>query len=176
MAKWTIDPDHTVAAFSVRHFMVADVLGQFNRIGGTIRFDPPDLTTLSVEVSIDLSVMTTGVQKRDAHLKSVDFLDVAKFPEMTFKSSRVELTGINGFKVYGDLTIRGISKPAVLDAEYLGPIKSPWGETCIGVRATTVINREDYGMTWNEKMENNGVVVGREVRITINAEADLSED
>jgi polyisoprenoid-binding protein YceI len=176
MSKWVIDSDHTVAAFKVTHFMVADVHGQFNKISGTIHFDPPDLTTFSVDVSIDTSVMTTGIEKRDAHLKSRDFLDVANFPDMTFKSNRVELTGLNRFNVNGELTIRGISKPAVLDAEYLGPIKSPWGETTIGIRAATTIDRFDYGEMWNEKLENNGVVAGRYVHITLNAEADLTGD
>lgn len=176
MARWIIDPDHTVAAFAVRHFMVIDVRGQFNGINGTINFDPPDLLSLSAEVSINTPVMTTGIPKRDEHLKSPDFLNVEKFPEMKFKSGGVEITGINCCKLHGTLAIRGIEKPVVLDVEYLGPIKSPWGETTLGFKASALINREDFGMFWNEKMENNGFVVGREVRITLDAEADLAEE
>jgi polyisoprenoid-binding protein YceI len=176
MAKWIIDSDHSVAAFAVKHFMIADVHGQFNKISGTINFDPPDLTTFSVEASIDTSVMTTGVEKRNAHIKSPDFLDADGFPEMTFKSTRVELTALNGFRVHGELTIRGITKPVVFDAEYLGPMKSPWGETTLGLRATTTIDRGEYGVMWNEKVENNGVVASWDVRITLNVEADLSGD
>ncbi|MGD2080051.1 MAG: YceI family protein [Nitrospirota bacterium] len=176
MARWIIDPDHTVAAFAVRHFMVTDVHGQFNGINGTINFDPPDLTSLSAEVTIGSSVMTTGIPKRDGHLKSPDFLDVEKFPEIRFRSGGVELTGLNGCKLNGTLAIRGIERPVVLDVECLGPIKSPWGETTLGFKASTSINREDFGMTWNEKMEKGGFVVGREVRITLDAEADLAEE
>lgn len=176
MAKWIIDPDHTVAAFIVRHFMITDVRGQFNRISGTINYDISDLTSLSVEVAIDASAMTTGIAKRDEHLKSQDFLYVEKFPNITFKSGKVELTGINSCKVHGDLTMRGVTKPAVLDAEFLGPIKSPWGETCIGVSARTEINRVDFGASWHEPMENNGVVAGENVHIILHAEADLKEE
>jgi polyisoprenoid-binding protein YceI len=175
MARWIIDPDHTVAAFAVRHFMVTDVHGQFNSINGTIYFDPPDLTSLSAEVIIHASVMTTGITKRNEHLMSPDFLEVAKFPEIRFKSGSVEFTGLNSCKLLGTLSIRGIERHAVLDAEYLGPINSPWGETTLGFRASTSINREDFGMTWNVKMEKGGFVAGREVRITLCAEADLAE-
>jgi len=176
MAKWTIDPDHSVAALRVRHFMIADVRGQFNKLSGTIYFDPPDLTSVSVEVAIDASVMTTGIIKRDEHLQGPDFLDTAKFPEISFRSTKVEITGLTSCKVAGELTVRGITKPVVLDAEYLGPVKSPWGETSIGIRATATVNREDFGMTWNEPMENNGFVVGRDVHLTLHIEADLAED
>jgi len=176
MARWIIDPDHTVAAFAVRHFMIADVRGQFNGVSGTIYFDPPDLRTLKAEVVINSSVMTTGVEKRNEHLKSQDFLLVGEFPEMAFKSSGVELTGLNSCKVHGSLRIRGIEGPVVLHAEYLGPVRSPWEETTVGFKATTTINREDFGMTWNVKMENGGLVAGKDVHITLHAEADLVEE
>jgi polyisoprenoid-binding protein YceI len=176
MARWIIDPDHTVAAFAVRHFMVTDVHGQFNSISGTIYFDPPDLKSLSAEVTIHASVMTTGITKRNEHLKSADFLEVEKFPEIKFNSGAVELTGLNSCKLHGTLFIRGLERPVVLDAECLGPISSPWGETTLGFRASTSVNREDFGMTWNVKMEKGGFVAGREVRITLCAEADLAEE
>jgi polyisoprenoid-binding protein YceI len=148
MAKWIIDPDHSVASFVVRHMMVANVRGQFNRISGTIHFDPADMATSSVEVAIDASGIYTGIQKRDNHLRSPDFLNVESCPQITFKSTHIETTRENRFRVTGDLSIRGISRPVTLDAEYNGPEKSPYGETSMGFIATT-IDRGEYNMTWN---------------------------
>lgn len=176
MARWNIDNDHSVAAFVVRHFMVTDVRGQFNGISGTIHYNPPDLTSLSVEVKINASSISTGIAKRDEHLKSEDFLYVKEFPEIVFRSREIELTGINSCIVRGELTIRGVTKPVALAAEFLGPIKSPWGETCIGVKATTSINREDFGASWYVAMDNNGFVAGKEVYIELNVEADLAQE
>jgi polyisoprenoid-binding protein YceI len=175
MAKWIIDPDHSVASFVVRHLMVAKVRGQFNRISGTIHFDPSDMANSSVEVAIDASGIYTGIQKRDDHLRSPDFLDVESYPQITFKSTKIEVTRENRFRVTGDLSIRGVSCPVTLDAEYNGPEKSPYGETSMGFAATTRINRGDYGMTWNVLLESGGVMVGKEVLIVLDAEADLTE-
>jgi polyisoprenoid-binding protein YceI len=175
MAKWIIDPDHSVASFVVRHMMVANVRGQFNRISGTIHFDPADMANSSVEVAIDAAGIYTGIQKRDDHLRSPDFLDAASYPQITFKSTNVETTRGKGFRVTGDLSIRGISHPVTLDAEYNGPEKSPYGETSMGFAATTRINRGDYGMIWNVLLESGGVMVGKEVQITLDAEADITE-
>jgi polyisoprenoid-binding protein YceI len=175
MAKWIIDPDHSVASFVVRHMMVANVRGQFNRISGAIHFDPDNMANSSVEVAIDASGIYTGIQKRDDHLRSPDFLDVVSNPHITFKSTKVETTRENWFRVAGDLSIRGISRPVTLDAEYNGPEKSPYGETSMGFTATTRINRGDYGMIWNVLLESGGVMVGKEMLITLDAEADLTE-
>jgi polyisoprenoid-binding protein YceI len=175
MAKWIIDPDHSVASFVVRHMMVANVRGQFNRISGTIHFDPADLANSSVEVSIDASGIYSGIQKRDDHLRSPDYLDAESYPQITFKSTNVETTQEKGFRVTGDLSIRGISRSVTLDAEYNGPEKSPYGETSMGFTATTRIDRGDYGMTWNVLLESGGVMVGKEVLIVLDAEADLTE-
>ena len=175
MTKWIIDPDHSVASFVVRHMMVANVRGQFNRLSGTIHFDPDDMANSSVEVAIDASGIYTGIQKRDDHLRSPDFLDVERYPQITFKSTHIETTRENRFRVAGDLSIRGISSPVTLDAEYNGPEKSPYGETSMGFLAITHIDRGDYGMTWNVLLESGGVMVGKEVLITLDAEADLTE-
>jgi polyisoprenoid-binding protein YceI len=175
MAKWTIDPDHTVAAFSVGHMMVARVRGQFNKVSGTISFDPPDMATLSVEVSIDAEGIWTGIQKRDMHLRSADFFDVQKFPAITFRSTGVVVTSLQGCRISGDLSMHGITLPVVLDAEYLGPVKSPFGETSIGISASARVNREDFGIAWNEPIENGGFMVGKEIRIELHVEADLAE-
>ncbi len=175
MRKWVIDPDHSVAAFTVRHMMVTNVRGQFNKIGGAINFDPADIANSSVEVNIDVAGLTTGIPKRDEHLRSNDFFDVEKYSAMIFRSAKVESTGGMRLRVFGDLVIRGVTRRVVLDAEYSGPVKGTEGELSIGFSAVTRINREDFGITWNVGLENGGVVVGKEVQVYIDVEADLSE-
>jgi len=173
MAKWVIDPDHTVASFVVRHMMIANVHGQLNKISGTIIFDPEDIQASSVEVIIEASGIYSGIQKRDDHLKSPDFLDAGKFPHIFFKSTRVENLEGRRFKIAGDITIRGITKSLVLDAEYFGPEKSPYGETSMGFAASTRINREDFGMFWDVALESGGFMAGKEVFIMLDVESDL---
>lgn len=175
MSRWTIDPDHSVAAFAVRHLRVADVRGQFNGITGTILYDPEDPSRSSVEAAIDVSIMTTGIRKRDDHLMSPDFFDAGGYPLITFRSTKIEITGPGTAKIAGDLTIRGISHPVTMDAEFSGPVKSPFGgETTMGFFASAVINRFDYNVRWNEVMEDGGFIVGKDVKITVDVEADLS--
>ena len=177
MGKWIIDPDHSVAAFVVRHMMVSNVHGQFNKISGAIQFDPADVGRSSVEAKIDVSGIYTGIQKRDEHLRSPDFFDAEKYPAIAFKSTKVESAGGHSFKVSGDLTIHGVTRPAILNAEHFGPVKgTEEGETVIGFTASTTINREDFGIMWNVALlEKGGVVVGREVRITLDIEGDPAE-
>ena len=174
MAKWGIDPDHSVTGFAVRHLMIANVHGHFNKISGKIYFDLSDVAHSSVEATIDTSSICTGIKKRDEHLRSPDFFDVEKYPEIIFKSTSVEITGSNRCKVNGVLTIHGITHPVILEVEYFGPVKSPYGATSIGFAAMTKINREDYGIAWNEAMEAGGVMVGRDVLIVLDVEADLA--
>jgi polyisoprenoid-binding protein YceI len=176
MSKWVIDSDHTAAGFSIRHLMIANVRGHFNKITGTIHFDPSDVTHSSVEVTIDAASICTGIKKRDEHLRSPDFFDVEKYPQITFKSTKVEIAGSNRCKVIGDLTIHGIICSVTLEVEYFGPINSPFGATSMGFAATTMINREEYGMTWNTPMENGGFMVGKDVQIALEIEADLTAD
>jgi polyisoprenoid-binding protein YceI len=175
MAQWIIDPDHSVAAFVVRHMMVANVRGQFNKIKGTIDFDQDNIAKSSVEVVVDASGIYTGIQKRDDHLRSPDFLDVEKHPHIHFKSTNVEDTGKKQCRITGNLTIHGITKQIILLAEFTGQEKSPDGETSIGFTASVSINREDYNIMWNVLLENGGVMVGKEIHITIDVEADLQE-
>ena len=173
MKKWSIDSDHAVARFSIRHFMIANVEGLFSKMTGVIQFDPPDLTQLSVETEIEVRSLTTGHRERDEHLLSPDYFDVEKYPKIFFKSTRAEVTGVNRGRITGDLTIRGIRKPITLDFDFFGPVKSPFsGITCVGFSATGKINRENYGMISNIPMEG-GVVVGRDVQIHMEVEADL---
>ncbi len=178
MAKWIIDPDHSVAAFAIRHLMVANVRGQFNNVTGTIEFDPKRPGNSSVTASIEVASLTTGIRKRDDHVLSPDFFDAEKFPEITFRSTKIEITGDNTGKVEGDLTIRGITHPATLSVEFFGPVKVPedfGGETTIGFSAQTRINREDFNVMWNVPLEGGGVMVGNEVEIALDVEADLEE-
>ena len=176
MAKWVIDEDHSVARFSIRHFMIANVVGLFSKLKGFILFEPPDLTRLSVEAEVEVRSLTTGHAERDEHLLSPDYFNAERHPKILFKSRRVESIRENHFQLSGELTMVGITRAITLEADYFGPVKSPFsGKTCIGFSATGKINREDYGMKWNETMEGGGVVMGREVKIEIDIEADLVE-
>jgi polyisoprenoid-binding protein YceI len=171
--KWSIDSDHAVARFSVRHFMIANVEGLFTKMTGVIQFDPPDLTQLSVEAEIDVRSLTTGHQERDEHLLSPDYFEAEKYPKIFFRSTGVGATYKNSGKITGDLTIRGIRKLITLDFEFFGPVKSPFsGITCVGFSATGKINREDHGMISKIPMEG-GMVVEKDVLIHMEVEADL---
>jgi polyisoprenoid-binding protein YceI len=175
MARWAVDTNHSVAAFSVRHMMVANIHGQFNRMSGAIDFDPSDLRTAKVELEIEVGSMTTGIKKRDDHLFSADFFDAEKFPRITFRSTAVEPTGSNSANVSGELTIRGQTRPVTVKARCFGPVKSPFGETKMGFSAEATINREDFGMNWNTELEAGGLMLGREVELTLELEADPSD-
>jgi polyisoprenoid-binding protein YceI len=175
MAKWIIDPDHSGVTFSIRHMMIAQVRGQFCKIGGTIYFDPLDIQNASIELSFDATSINTGIQKRDDHLKSSDFFDVAKYPTISFKSNRIHSINGNKAKVTGDLTMHGITRQATVSVEFSGPVKDPFGDgTSIGFTASATINREDFGIMWNHPIENNGVMVGRDVQLFVDLEADLT--
>jgi polyisoprenoid-binding protein YceI len=168
---WTIDPDHSNVGFKVRHLMVSNVKGNFEKHTGTVEINDKDITKSKVEVSIDTSSINTNVQKRDEHLRSADFFDVAKYPAMTFVSKKVAKAGKDKLKVTGDLTLHGITKQVVLDVE--GPTKEskdPWGNIRKGATATTKINRKDFGLAWNAALETGGVAVGEEITITLEIE------
>jgi polyisoprenoid-binding protein YceI len=162
---WKIDGSHTQAGFSVKHFMISTVRGDFDRTEGKVMLDEADVTKSTVEATIDVASVSTRDEKRDAHLKNADFFDVAKFPKMTFKSTKVEKAG-EGLKVTGDLTMKGVTKPVVLDV--VGPtkeIKDPWGNTRRGLSATTKLNRKDFGVNYGPD-----AVVSDMVTVTIEAE------
>lgn len=173
MSHWTIDSDHSVAAFAIKHMMIANVRGQFNKLKGEIIIDEEDITKSFIEIKVDVDSITTGIKKRDDHLKSADFFEATKYPSMTFKSTAIAQTGISGVKVAGNLQIHGVTKEVTLDVEHLGPVNSPFGETTLGFTARTEINRLDFGVTWNEPMDHGGVMVGKEVQIVVDIEADL---
>jgi polyisoprenoid-binding protein YceI len=166
---WSIDPAHSQSAFSVRHMVISTVRGAFQKTTGTVKLDEGDLTKSSVEASIDASSIDTRVEQRDGHLRSPDFFDVAKYPTITFKSTKVEKAGQGQLKVTGDLTIHGVTKPVVLAVD--GPtdaIKDGKGLRR-GLTATTSINRQDFGLKWNKAVEA-GPIVADEVKIQIEAE------
>ncbi|GAA2587942.1 YceI family protein [Dactylosporangium fulvum] len=167
--KFELDPAHTRVSFVARHMMVSKVRGGFTSASGSIVVAEDPLQS-HVEVSIDAASIDTGVADRDGHLRSPDFLDVEKFPALTFKSTRVESASGNEFKVVGDLTIRDVTREVVLDVEFEGHAKSPWGQEVIGFAATTEIDREEFGITWNQALETGGVLVGKKVKIEIGAE------
>ena len=179
MAKWTFEPGHTAAEFSVRHMMVTWVRGHFKNIHGAIEFDPENPGNSSVDVSINTRELWSGDTDRDGHLRGADFLDVENHPTITFKGNEIELIGKNEFGVTGDLTIRGVTKRVTLDVNYLGQWQTPFwvdGEDKgpkrrAGFLAHTTIDRNDFGISWNSEMDNGGVVVGKDVLITIDVEA-----
>ena len=170
-STWNIDADHSNIQFKVRHLMVSNVKGVFGKVQGTVDIDDQNLAKSRVAVTIDTQSINTGVAKRDEHLKSADFFDVATFPTMTFVSTKVAKNGKDKLKVTGNLTLHGVTRPVQLDVE--GPSadsKDPWGNTRRGVSATTKINRKDFGLAWNKALETGGVVVGDEVTITLEVE------
>lgn len=167
-ATWQIDPVHSTATFAVRHMMVTTVRGTFQELAGTVGFDGKDIGTITVQATIDAASIDTREPKRDEHLRSADFLDAARFPAITFVSKRVESKGAGRFALVGDLTIRGVTREVTLDVEGPTPeVKDPGGNVRIGASATTRINRQDFGVSWNRALDAGGVVVGDEVAITL---------
>jgi polyisoprenoid-binding protein YceI len=170
-ATWECDPVHTTAQFSVRHMMVTNVRGEFAKVACTVNLDDKDPAKSSVEANIDVASISTRNEKRDGHLKSPDFFDVAKHPSITFKSDKVTRAGKGKWKVHGELTMHGVAQPVTLDVEGPSPeMKDPMGNTKVGFQATTKANREDYGLKWNVPLASGGVLVGKEVAIEIDAE------
>ncbi len=168
---WNIDPAHAVAEFKVKHMMISNVKGQFGKVTGTLTLDESDLTRSKATASIEASSIETRDTQRDAHLKSADFLHVEKFPSLYFSSTRISLVRDGELAVEGDLTIRGVTRKVVFNVEGpTPPTKDPWGNTRVGISATTKINRKDYGLTWNAALETGGILVGDEVTITLEVE------
>jgi polyisoprenoid-binding protein YceI len=168
--RWDIDVGHSAIQFHVRHMVITKVHGRFAKWSGHIALDEQDLTRSSVEVEIDTASIDTQHADRDAHLRSPDFLDVANHPAMTFRSRRVEKAG-GGWRVTGDLSIRGVTREVVLEADFAGTAKDPWGGQRAGFTARTAIDRRDFGLVWNAALEAGGVLVGEKVEITLEVEA-----
>jgi polyisoprenoid-binding protein YceI len=167
-STWNLDPVHSVAEFKVRHMMISNVKGQFTGISGVLQLDEAEIGNSRVEATIDAASINTREAQRDGHLKSADFFDVEKYPTLSFRSTRVRSAGAGELKVEGDLTIHGVTRNVTFDVE--GPTaatKDPWGNTRVGLFATTKINRKDFGLTWNAALETGGILVGDEVTITL---------
>jgi polyisoprenoid-binding protein YceI len=168
---WQIDPAHSAAHFSVRHLMISNVRGEFTKLSGSAVINPGDPTKSAVNVTIESASINTREPQRDEHLRSADFFDVANFPTLTFRSKRIEAHGADDFKLTGDLTIHGVTKEVTFDVEGPTPsVKDPWGNVRAGITASAKINRKDYGLLWNTITEAGGLMVGDEVKITIEAE------
>ncbi len=177
MAKstWQIDPAHTDAEFAVKHMMISTVKGRFADLSGTITLDEADPSLSSVEVEIDVASIDTRQEQRDEHLRSADFFDVENHPKITFRSRRVEAAGNGRFRVVGDLAIRGVTREVVLEATDEGRGIDPWGNEKAGFTARTVIDRQDYGLTWNAALETGGILVGNEVKISLEVQATKTQ-
>ena len=167
---YTFDKAHTEASFQVRH-MLTKVRGRFADFTGTIKVDPAKPEASSVEFTIKAASISTGEEKRDQHLKSPDFFDVEKFPELTFKSTAIKSTSKDVYDVTGTLTIHGVSRQVTLPVTFLGFVKTPWGDERAGFETGLKLNRTDYGLTWNKALEAGGLLVGDEVEVSVNIEA-----
>jgi polyisoprenoid-binding protein YceI len=167
---WNIDTTHSSINFSVRHMVFAKVRGRFGAWRGTVELDERDLERSGVEVEIDANSIDTGVADRDGHLRSPDFLDVERFPSLRFHGTKVEQVG-EGYRVYGDLTIRDVTRGVVLDVEYGGLAKDPWGNRRAAFTAKTSVERGDFGLKWNQVLEAGGVLVGERIDIELEVQA-----
>jgi len=170
---YKIDPAHSSIGFAVRHLEINWVEGRFKDFDGTIRFDDKDVTNSSVEFAAKVESVDTEVAARDKHLRSADFFEVERYPEMTFRSTRVERRGKEGYVLHGDLTLKGVTKPVALPFKMTGAVKDPWGNTRFGVEAQTKINRRDYGINYGNAFAGGGLDVGNEVAISLRLEAML---
>ena len=168
---WNIDAAHSIAEFAVRHMMVSTVKGRFGSLEGAIEGDVANPTASSVRATIDVASIDTHDPQRDAHLRSDDFFNAEKYPHITFSSKRVERVDDEKYRVVGDLTIRGVTKEVVLDTEFEGQVRDPWGNQRAGFTATTQINRRDFGVNFNAALETGGLVVADKVKITLHIEA-----
>jgi polyisoprenoid-binding protein YceI len=170
--SWEIDPVHTSVQFSIRHMMISNVRGEFTKVAGTVQTDDADPTRSRISATIDAASIDTRDAKRDEHLRSPDFLDVARHPTITFVSKRIARAGEGRWKVTGDLTLHGVTREVVLDVEASGAaVKDLMGNLRAGAQATTRIDRKDFGIVWNKALDGGGIAVGDEVAITIDVEA-----
>jgi polyisoprenoid-binding protein YceI len=168
--SWTVDPMHTQVEFSAKHMGLMTVKGHFTGVRVSIELNEDDFTAASVDATIDAHSLITNDARRDAHLKSPDFLNVEQFPTITFKSTRIERAAHDHYKMTGDLTIRNVARPVTLDVVYSGQAKDPMGSMHAGFSANTAINRKDWGLTWNVALETGGLLVSEEVKLALEVE------
>ncbi len=169
--SWTVDPNHTQVEFSAKHMGIMTVKGHITGVQAAIDFDEDDFTASSVAATIDPTTLTTNDERRDAHLKSPDFLNVEEFPTIAFTSNRIERAAHDRYTMSGDLTIRGVTRPVNLDVGYSGQAKDPMGNMHAGFSAYTTINRKEWGLNWNMALETGGLLVGEDVKLALEVEA-----
>ncbi|MBP2239798.1 polyisoprenoid-binding protein YceI [Cytobacillus eiseniae] len=169
--KWAIDSVHSSVDFSIKHMMIANVKGSFNKFDAVIEANPADLTTANIEFTVDLASVDTRNEDRDNHLRSADFFDVENHPTMTFKSTKIVSNGDNEYDLTGDLTIHGVTKSETFTVTYEGSGKDPWGNEKVGFTVDGAVKRSDYGLTWNSVLETGGVLVGDKVKISLDVQA-----
>jgi polyisoprenoid-binding protein YceI len=169
---YSVDPGHSEVGFTIRH-LVSNVRGRFDEFSGKVNMDPKNLPASSVDFHIKATSIDTAVADRDKHLRSADFFDVEKYPEISFKSESIKATGKDKYDVTGTLTMHGVSKKVTLPVSFLGQVKDPWGGTRAGFETSTTLNRKDYGIVWNKAIDNGGVMLGDDVKVDINIEAKV---
>ena len=177
--NWVIDPTHSLVEFSAKHLMITTVKGRFGGVRGALALDAVNPSRSSVEVTIDAASVDTRVEQRDQHLRSADFLDVERYPDITFRSLRVEgPTAAPGdeFRLIGTLTIHGVAREVALAATFEGQAKDPWGGQRVSFSATTKIDRRDFGLTWSQALETGGLLVGNEIKISLEVQATQAID
>ena len=166
--NWILDPSHSEVEFKVKHMMISNVSGEFKKFDATVETEGDDFMTAKATFTVDIDSIDTGTEQRDGHLKSVDFFDAANFPQLKFVTTKYDNVDNDGsYEVYGDLTIRGITKNVKLDAEFGGVIKDPWGSTRAGITITGKINRKDFGLTWSGATETGSLIVSEDVRLHV---------
>lgn len=170
LTTWTVDPAHAEIGFAVRHLMISTVRGRFGAVSGTVTVDEQNPHNSKVDVTVDIGSIDTRQEMRDNHLRSADFFDVEKYPTMHFVSKRIEGDLKGEFRVFGELTIRGVTRDVTLNATLEGRTKDPWGNERAGFSASGKINRHEFGLNWNQALETGGVMVGDEVKLTIDVE------
>ena len=167
---WKLDPSHTLVEFSAKHLMITTVKGRFTDVEGFIHADDKDIKNSSVEATLKAATIDTRTEQRDNHLRSAEFLEGEKYPEIKFRSTRIEGSK-EEFKLTGDLTIRGVTRPITLDVTFEGQTKDPWGGERVGFSASGKLDRRDFGLTWNVMLEAGGMTVSNDIKINIEVEA-----
>ena len=171
MKKWNVDAAHSSIGFSVKHMMVSKVRGSFGDFGADVEANETDLTAANIAFTIKVASINTGNEDRDNHLRSADFFDVEQYPEIKFVANNITKKD-DDYEIAGDITIKDVTKPIVFEAEYGGKGTNPWGQEVVAFSAETKLNREDFGLTWNQALETGGVLVGKDIKITIDLEAN----
>jgi polyisoprenoid-binding protein YceI len=171
LETWQVDPVHSYLQFNIRHFVVSKVHGRFTKWGGTIQLDDQQPANSKVNIEIDVNSIDTGDARRDGHLKTADFFDTEKYPQITFESTKIEPAGTNEYRVTGDLTIRGVSNPVTLEVEHGGEVKDPWGNQRGGFSIKGSFDRRDFGLSFNQTLEGGGPALGDKIELVSDLEA-----